>query len=415
MRAYCRRRHTFHAAATFAMAVVAGAAPLKTVHAQAGDPEELDFRIRLAPFAEASSDKFASGLQIVPDDALTASAAEPGPIIVAPPAEYLTSDSVSASAPAEAPDDGDRWLRLDDIFPLFTGDPSLARVPVFSDEQRNRFYTLLVGYDAFRGIPDGSWENNGIHTGANYGTRLGRLSDWTGIGLQIGGTAGAYDWAGTDYRMRNTNRAQVQAFITYGLFRRATEGSPWSAGIVQDWMLNNTWSVFGENTTFSQMRGQIAYAISSSNEFGLWGAYRLIEDSNQEPGFGVVRWQPHNQLNFFWHHKWSRLGADTWVSIGLPEDDRLGQRGSLGDYIANALAICPLSDRVSVYSSVMYMHQSGTESPLASLDEAWNFTVGIALYPRANARSTTVAGHRWSPLLPVANNGSFLVDASDTY
>jgi len=413
MRASHGRRHTFRAAAAVAIAVWTGFAPSAALHAQDREPDELDFRIRVEPFAEASSDEFASGLEIVSDDALIAPTEEPEPSIVAPPDEYFTSPPASVPVAAVASDD--RWLRLTDIFPLFTGDPSLDGLPVTSDEQRNRIYTLLVGYDAFRGIPDGSWQNNGIHTGANYGTRLGRLSDWTGIGLQVGGTVGAYDWGGTDYRQQNQNRAQVQAFITYGLFRRAFKGSPWSAGLVQDWMLNNTWSVFGENPTFSQLRAQLAYAISASNEFGVWGACRVIDDSHQVPGFGVVRWQPHNQVNLFWHHKWSRAGADTWVSIGMPEDDRLGQRGSLGDYIANALAVCPLSDRVSVYSSVMYMHQSATEGGAGSLDEAWNFTVGIALYPRANSRTTTVAGHRWSPLLPIANNGSFMVDASDTY
>ena len=93
----------------------------------------------------------------------------------------------------------------------------------------------------------------------------------------------------------------------------------------------------------------------------------------------------------FWHHKWSRSGADTWVSIGMPEQSRIGGKGSLGDYIANALAVCPLSDKVSVYSSVQYMHQSGPLGGDSSYDEAWDFTVGIALYPRANARSTSVA------------------------
>jgi hypothetical protein len=413
MRASHGRRHTFRAAAVLALAVLAGFAPVTRTHAQDFEPEDLDFQIRLEPFAQLPPDEFASGLEIVADDPRRVPEDEPGPLEVTRTSEYF--EPAPAPAALAAVDDGDRWLRLTDIFPLFTGDPSLDGLPVTSDEQRNRIYTLLVGYDAFRGIPDGSWQNNGIHTGANYGTRLGRLSDWTGIGLQVGGTVGAYDWGGTDYRQQNQNRAQVQAFITYGLFRRAFEGSPWSAGLVQDWMLNNTWSVFGENPTFSQVRAQLAYAISASNEFGVWGACRVIDDSHQVPGFGVVRWQPHNQINLFWHHKWSRAGADTWVSIGMPEDDRLGQRGSLGDYIANALAVCPLSDRVSVYSSVMYMHQSATEGGAGSLDEAWNFTVGIALYPRANSRTTTVAGHRWSPLLPIANNGSFLVDASDTY
>jgi hypothetical protein len=343
-----------------------------SIMARGEEPEELPFRVLLEPFATSPDDEFAPGLRILETDRVSPVSAQDGPSLPGSEADYYAPPPtlrMPAQPAAVFSDDSDRPLKLCDIFPLFTGDPSLEGAVPASDERRSRIYSLLVGYDAFRGIPDGSWENNGIHTGANFGTRLGRISDWTGVGLQVGGTAGAYDWGGTDYRMRNQNRAQVQAFISYGLFRRAYEGSPWSAAVVQDWMLNNTWSVFGENTTFSQLRAQVGYAISASNEFGLWGACRLIEDSNQEPGFGMVQWQPHNQLNFFWHHKWSLEGADTWVSFGVPEDDRLGQKGSLGDYLANALAVCPLSDRVSVYSSVMYMH-SQRQKGRGSLDEA---------------------------------------------
>ncbi|MEX0728727.1 MAG: hypothetical protein WD065_20810 [Planctomycetaceae bacterium] len=39
----------------------------------------------------------------------------------------------------------------------------------------------------------------------------------------------------------------------------------------------------------------------------------------------------------------------------------------------------------------------------------------ISIYPRRNSRSNTVAGERWMPLLPTANNGSFIVDASNNY
>ena len=40
------------------------------------------------------------------------------------------------------------------------------------------------------------------------------------------------------------------------------------------------------------------------------------------------------------------------------------------------------------------------------------FTIGLAFYPQRNARSSTVAGQCWMPLLPVANNGYFLVNTN---
>jgi hypothetical protein len=64
---------------------------------------------------------------------------------------------------------------------------------------------------------------------------------------------------------------------------------------------------------------------------------------------------------------------------------------------------------------VNYMHPSASPGPAAAKEDAWNLSLGIAFYWHGLARSPTVRGNRWTPLLPVANNGLFLVDASDTY
>ena len=45
----------------------------------------------------------------------------------------------------------------------------------------------------------------------------------------------------------------------------------------------------------------------------------------------------------------------------------------------------------------------------------YDFMVGLNFYPARNARSTTVAGRAWMPYMPVANNGSFLVDSNQTF
>ncbi len=92
----------------------------------------------------------------------------------------------------------------------------------------------FVSYDSWRGVSDDNWQNNGINVGANFGTRLGPISDATGVGFQIGGSVGVYDWSGTEYQ----SDVQTQGFITYGFFRRPNGPSGWTAGLVQDWMLN---------------------------------------------------------------------------------------------------------------------------------------------------------------------------------
>lgn len=281
------------------------------------------------------------------------------------------------------------------------------------DECPRRGTLLFVGYDSWKGVPDAGWQNNGISSGLNFGTRLGRISDLTGIGFQIGGSAAAYNWNGTDFRIARQDQAQPQGFITYGLFHKPNANSGWSAAVVQDWMINANYGVFAENPTLSQGRAQLGYATSAFNEFGLWGTWRMWDDQRTVAGFGNVTWRSVNQINAYWHYKWSPGGADSVVWVGVPEHDRPApQRGSLGDYIIGISGNIPLNDRVAVYTLVTYMHASAAAGPAGFEDEAWNFTIGVALYPGRNARSSTVAGQCWMPQMPVANNGYFLVDTN---
>lgn len=52
---------------------------------------------------------------------------------------------------------------------------------------------------------------------------------------------------------------------------------------------------------------------------------------------------------------------------------------------------------------------------IGSREDAWDFVVGLAFYPRYNTRSQTIAGQPWMPAVPVANNGTFLVDTNRTF
>ena len=214
------------------------------------------------------------------------------------------------------------------------GSGGRCRLPPVADECPNHVLVGLLSYDSFRGIQDGNWQNNGIVAGFNFGSRLGVLSDLTGIGFQIGATVGAFDWSGSDYRLFNQDSAETQGFFTFGLFRRALDSSPWTAAIVQDTMYNNNFGVFGQNPMLVQMRGWIGYCTNAWNEFGIWGTWRGWGDTINVPGVGPTTWQPVQQLNVFWHHKWQTRGPDTWFWVGRPEQSRLTRDGSLGDYLA---------------------------------------------------------------------------------
>lgn len=359
--------------------------------------------------------------------AQTSPSAEPEPTGVYRPVDLFAaapSDPVTLPPSVIPPRALDDRLAARPRAAAYSASPSQAaafgnvapnNLPPVCNPAPNAGLITFVGYDAFRGISDGSWENNGIHTGLNYGTRLGRFSDLTGVGFQIGGSVGVFNWSGTDYRMFNNNKAETQGFFTYGFFRRPSENSRLNLAVVEDWMVANNFGVYGQDIALSQWRVHAGYVLNGANEAGLWGTWRMLGDTHNIQGVGSTTWRPIDTLYAFWHHKWTAWGADTWISIGVPERDRLGGNGSLGDWLANLQANVPLNDRISLYSQAMYMHPSARPGPAGSMEDAWNFTIGVSFYPGRNARAGTVAGRCWLPALPVANNGLFLVDTNRTY
>jgi hypothetical protein len=72
----------------------------------------------------------------------------------------------------------------------------------------------------------------------------------------------------------------------------------------------------------------------------------------------------------------------------------------------------PLSNCVSLFGGAQCIlpSASGGSGNDKFAEEYWNVSVGFAYYPGGNAVSNTVAGRRWMPLLPVADNGSFAID-----
>ena len=292
------------------------------------------------------------------------------------------------------------------------------------DECPDKGLVLFSGIDSWRGVGDRGnifnrpSNNDGTSFGFNYGARLGGFSDATGIGLQVGGSYALYDWNGRPFNVGTltTTQVQQQAFFTVGLFKKANEESSWSYGVVHDWMFNQAWGAFAVNPTLGQWRGQIAYATSTCNEFGVWGTLRDKGATNLDSLGNPVSTRAIDQANLFWHHKWE-LGADSWFWVGIPQSDRLNQiaGGSLGDFLVGGSVIAPLNDYVSLYGNMQYMHPSAGPGSIGSGDASWYVAFGLQYTVGGNACTRTVAGSCWMPLLPVANNGNFLVDAVRTF
>jgi hypothetical protein len=282
---------------------------------------------------------------------------------------------------------------------------------------------LFAGIDSWRGIADRGealnrpGNNNGGSFGFNYGTNLGRLSEATGIGFQFGGSYGVYDWNGRPFNAGTltTADAQQQVFITTGFFKKADAVSAFSYGLVYDIMANQAFGAFAVNPTITQWRAQVAYATSAWNEYGVWGTWRDKGSSPLDSFGNSVNLRSINQINFFWHHKWS-FKADSWIWLGIPQDSRLDpfEGGNLGDLLIGGSIIAPLNDNVSLYANMQYMHPSSTPGNDAYGEAGWYVAFGLQYYLGGNAVSSTVAGNCWLPYLPLANNGNFLVDASRT-
>jgi hypothetical protein len=299
--------------------------------------------------------------------------------------------------------------------PDATGVPPLDfSAPSDGDDAHNWSMSVFYGYETFRGISDGNWQNNGLNTGFNFGTRLGEFSDWTGIGFQAGGSIGIYNWSGTDYRMDDQNEAQTQGFITTGFFRKATVDSPWTAGLVFDWMINNNFGIFNESPTLNQWRYRLGYLFNDCNEIGVWGTVHGQDSTRDVRFFGPVTWRAEDQISVFSHHKW-QFGADTTLWIGAPLGHSLENGFSLGSFIAGARGDMPLSDLLALYAQVTYMRPSFGPGPAAAEHDEWSFVIGLTIYPRHDSRTPTVANEGWAALLPVANNGTFFVDTNRYY
>lgn len=277
-------------------------------------------------------------------------------------------------------------------------------------------YTF-AGFDSWHGIADGSFSNN---NGASFGVNAaGAVNEETGLAWQVGASFGIYDWFGRESIPFEASQSQQQTFVTAGLFRRANETTPWSSGIVVDQMLGNNFGVFSTEPYLAQVRYQIAYAMSPCNEVGVWATNQLNQSSQTlGPAPFAFTTRAVNQANLFWHHKFE-LGADSWFYVGVPTNDHigppgLGPPGRLGDWIVGGMFNAPLNDGLALYGNFAYMKPSAP-TVLGVEEESFNVSVGLAWYPYCNARSRTVAGRTWMPYLPVANNGTFLVDQNVTF
>jgi hypothetical protein len=270
------------------------------------------------------------------------------------------------------------------------------------------------GFDAFKGISDEDGPSNfGLVTGLNIGVPIPGLREY-GFGWQIGLSYGVYDLDG--YGRFDTNgrpigataHCQQQTFVTTGFFRKAQCDQRLSFGIVYDWMYNTDYGLFHNDPQLGQWRGQIEYALSGCNGFGLWGAKRDLGSEQDVNGFTVYN-RALSQINLFWHHKFC-CGADSWLWFGLPDHGRYDGDKSFADWMIGVNVQVPLTERLALYGNASYLHPSASAGAIASVEQGFDVGMGICWYFGGHAKSNAINGKCWQAYLPVANNSSFLVE-----
>lgn len=273
---------------------------------------------------------------------------------------------------------------------------------------------LFFGVDDFRGIPDSDYgDNSGLIVGAQGAAPLPYL-DCYGLGLQMGASYGAYDFAGRGFTHRNQKDIQSQGFVTFGFFKRPLHRSPWSAGLAYDVMLNKNFSIYSESPTLTQWRAQLACFFGDFDEFGLWASwsgptthksYRYYDLCGHKISYRAVA-----QFNFFWRHICEN-NVETAVWIGVPFAKRLNRTLSEypGKYIVGGKICVPFGDAWELAGRAQYVQPATKKGPFGSRDYSTNIAIEIGYDFGGNATKSPAAAP-WTPYLPLANNSNFMVD-----
>jgi hypothetical protein len=261
------------------------------------------------------------------------------------------------------------------------------------------------GIDSFHSESDRGPSNFGAVAGLNGGMPVPGLRDY-GIGWQLGMSYGVYDWDGRS-SYYSSAASQQQIFVTTGFFHKAQEGQRLSYGMVYDWMLNDNYSYYPIAPTLGQWRGQIEYAVSNRNAFGVYGTLHDLASHTIQQAY--VESRAINQCDIFWHHKFDQ-GADSRLWFGLPDHSSYTEGDSLLDWIIGAQVEVPLSENLALVASGQYGHPCSSANANASMDQYYDISAGVIWYIGGHAKKASINGGCWQPYLPTANNSTFLVE-----
>lgn len=265
---------------------------------------------------------------------------------------------------------------------------------------------VWIGADGYKSLGDtvqppggatGFMDSAGFVGGFNTGFRL---IDDSPIRGQIGGSYGVYDLKGRD--TVSLSAAEQQFFITAGVSKRsnvlADDRISW--GLVYDQFFAHQWGLQAAQLYVGQIRGLVGYALNERNEVGVWGTFHTTQDASVTGQPSPLR--AMNQYNAYWRHNYD-FGGQTMLYFGGVD------RADVGSWQVGTLGQAPLNDRLALYGNMTFAFPGSATGAVGSNELEWNLGVGLMYSFGCKAFSPSVSGPQGLPLLPVANNGSFLI------
>jgi hypothetical protein len=244
----------------------------------------------------------------------------------------------------------------------------------------------------------GFMNSAGLVGTVNTGFALWSLENIRG---QIGGSYGVYDLKGRD--TVSPSSSEQQTFVTMGVYKRSNVccGDRVSWGLVYDQFWAHQWGLFASELYVGQIRGIVGYATSEWNEFGVWSAMRTTGD-NSVTGIAPPPVRAMNQYNVYWRHNYD-FGGETMLYVGVNDP------ADIGSWLFGFLGQAPLNDNLALYGNFVLSQPGSATGAVGSNEHEWAFGAGLTYYFGSKSVSPNVSGRKGLPLLPVANNGSFLI------
>lgn len=169
-------------------------------------------------------------------------------------------------------------------------------------------------------------------------------------------------------------------------------------------MFNRNLGVLAVNPTLSQLRGQIGYLVTRSDELGIWGSV-YTNTSHTVENYLPLSFRAISQVNLFWTHYFNNCAyAMVWGGTPLGKG-LMYPTGRPGSFIVGARVQAPLCSCLLLTAHGVYMGARRSHSGIGSRNYAANVCFGITyLFGQGRGRQT--------PYMTLADNSTFLVDTN---